>query len=93
MLAVGQCRWFDLLQQNTSPAPLVSLRDMNKNELPLCKPPADFTTPVLVVVGSNDAVVDMEAAWETAEHYGQQDVMELPDTAHDVMLVRTSSLS
>ena len=90
---VGWCRWFHLLQQNTSCVPLVSLRDMNNKELPLCKPPADFNTPVLVVIGSNDAVVDLEAAKETAQHYGQQDVVELPDIAHDLMLVSATSAS
>lgn len=90
---VGWCRWFHLLQQNTSRVPLVSLRDMNKKELPLCKSPADFNTPVLVVIGSNDAVVDLEAARETAQHYGQQNVVELPDIAHDLMLVSTTPAS
>ena len=64
---------------------------MNKKELPLCKPPAEFNTPILVVIGSNDAVVDLEAARETAQHYGQQDVLELPDIAHDLMLVSATS--
>lgn len=86
-----QCRWFKLLQQNISPVPLVNLRDLNKSELPLSKPPADFDTPVLVVIGSNDAVVDLEAARETADHFGQKEVVQLPDLAHDLMLVPSHS--
>lgn len=86
--AMVWCRWFSLLQQNTSPVPLVSLNHVNKHELPLVRPPTDFGTPVLVVVGDKDLVVDLEAAQETAEHFGQHDVVQLPGIAHDLMLVR-----
>ena len=61
---------------------------MNKHELPLPTPPPGFSTPVLTVVGDQDLVVDVEAAQETAQHFGQAEAVELEGVAHDLMLVR-----
>ena len=61
---------------------------MNKHELPLATPPPGFRTPVLTMVGDQDLVVDVEAARETAQHFGQGEAVELEGIAHDLMLVR-----
>lgn len=81
-------RWFKLLQDNISPVQLVDLSHMNKHELPLPTPPPGFSTPVLTMVGDQDLVVDVEAARETAQHFGQAEAVELEGIAHDLMLVR-----
>ncbi len=70
-----------------SPVQLVDLGYMNKHELPMPKPLPDFSTPVLVMVGDQDVVVDVEAARETAQHFGQAEAVELQGVAHDLMLV------
>lgn len=85
-------RWFQLLQHNMSPVPLVDFRHANKDELPLCPPQKGFRSPVLSVVGSNDEIVDCQAAQETAALYGQGEFLQLPDTAHDIMLVSCSGM-
>ncbi|KAL0034437.1 hypothetical protein WJX79_002369 [Trebouxia sp. C0005] len=79
-------RWFKLLQDNMSPVQLVDLAYMNKHELPMPKPLPGFSTPVLVMVGDQDVVVDVEAAQETAQHFGQAEAVELQGAAHDLML-------
>jgi len=80
-------RWFKLLQHNMSPVQLVDLGYMNKHELPMPRPLPSFSTPVLVMVGDQDVVVDVEAARETAQHFGQAEAVELQGVAHDLMLV------
>ncbi len=84
-------RWFKLLQDNMSPVQLVDLSYMNKHELPMPPPPPNFSTPVLVMVGDEDVVVDVEAARETAQHLGQSEAIELQGVAHDLMLVSICS--
>lgn len=84
-------RWFKLLQDNMSPVQLVDLGYMNKHELPMPRPPPGFSTPVLVMVGDQDVVVDVEAAQETAQHFGQAEAVELQGVAHDLMLVSVCS--
>ena len=84
-------RWFKLLQDNMSPVQLVDLGYMNKHELPMPKPLVGFSTPVLVMVGDQDVVVDAEAARETAQHFGQAEAVELQGVAHDLMLVSICS--
>jgi len=84
-------RWFKLLQDNMSPVQLVDLGYMNKHELPMPRPPPGFSTPVLVMVGDQDVVVDVEAARETAQHFGQAEAVELQGVAHDLMLVSVCS--
>ena len=84
-------RWFKLLQDNMSPVQLVDLGYMNKHELPIPRPLPDFSTPVLVMVGDQDVVVDVEAARETAQHFGQAEAVELQGVAHDLMLVSVCS--
>ncbi|DBA79268.1 TPA: hypothetical protein ACH3X1_009080 [Trebouxia sp. C0004] len=79
-------RWFKLLQDNMSSVQLVDLGYMNKHELPMPRPLPDFITPVLVMVGDHDVVVDVEAARETAQHFGQAEAVELQGVAHDLML-------
>ena len=74
-----------------SPIPLVDFRHASKDELPFPKPSPDFRTPVLSLVGSNDEIVDWEAAQESAALYGKQEAVQLPDTAHDLMLVSYSA--
>ena len=74
-----------------SPVQLVDLGYMNKHELPMPKPPVGFSTPVLVMVGDQDVVVDTEAARETAQHFGQAEAVELQGVAHDFMLVSICS--
>lgn len=70
-----------------SPVQLVDLRQLSKQELPLQRPGPDFSTPVLALVGNQDLVVDVEAAEETAAHFGQGKAVELKGLAHDLMLV------
>ena len=72
-----------------SPVQLVDFRELNKQELPLQKPGPDFSTPVLALCGDQDVVVDLEAAEETAAHFGQGSAVELKGMAHDLMLVRS----
>ena len=84
-------RWFKLLQESMSPVQLVDLSYMNKHELPMPKPLSSFSTPVLVMVGDQDVVVDVEAARETAQHFGQSEAFELQGIAHDLMLVSVCS--
>ena len=72
-----------------SPVQLCDLSYMNKHELPIQKPPAGFATPVLSLVGDKDFVVDIPAADETAQHFGEAKAVHLRDTAHDLMLVST----
>ena len=60
---------------------------MNKHELPIQRPPAEFVTPVLSLVGDKDFVVDIPAADETAQHFGEAKAVHLKDMAHDLMLV------
>ena len=74
-----------------SPVQLVDLGYMNKHELPMPKPLVGFSTPVLVMVGDQDVVVDAEAARETAQHFGQAEAVELQGVAHDFMLVSICS--
>lgn len=74
-----------------SPVQLVDLAYMNKHELPMPKPLPGFSTPVLVMVGDQDVVVDVEAAQETAQHFGQAEAVELQGAAHDLMLVSVCS--
>ncbi|KAA6422904.1 MAG: hypothetical protein FRX49_06894 [Trebouxia sp. A1-2] len=71
-----------------SPVQLVDLAYMNKHELPMPKPLPGFSTPVLVMVGDQDVVVDVEAAQETAQHFGQAEAVELQGAAHDLMLAK-----
>lgn len=71
-----------------SPVQLVDFRELNKQELPLQRPGPDFSTPVLALCGDQDVVVDLEAAEETAAHFGQGSAIELKGMAHDLMLVR-----
>lgn len=80
-------RYYQLLQENMSPVQLVDLRELNKQELPLQFPGPDFSTPVLALCGDQDVVVDLEAAEETAAHFGQGGAIELKGLAHDIMLV------
>ena len=89
----SQHRWFKLLQDNMSPVQLCDLSYMTKHELPIQRPPDGFTTPVLSLVGDQDFVVDVEAADETAQHFGEAKAVALKDAAHDLMLVRASTTS
>ncbi len=91
VLSCAAARWFKLLQDNMSPVQLVGLSYMNKHELPMPTPPPSFNTPVLVMVGDQDVVVDVDAARETAQHFGQSDAIELQGVAHDLMLVSVCS--
>lgn len=79
-------QWFKLLQDNMSPVQLCDLSYMTKHELPIQKPPDGFNTPVLSLVGDQDFVVDVEAADETAQHFGEDKAVALKDAAHDLML-------
>ncbi|KAL3137783.1 hypothetical protein ABBQ38_005042 [Trebouxia sp. C0009 RCD-2024] len=83
-------RYFQLLQTNMSPVQLVDFRELNKQELPLQRPGPDFSTPVLALCGDQDVVVDLEAAEETAAHFGQGSAIELKGMAHDLMLLVAS---
>lgn len=80
-------RWFKRLQDNISPVQLIDLSHMNKHELPLPRPRPGFSTPVLTVVGDQD----VEAAEETARHFGQAEAVELKGVAHDLMMVRLTT--
>ena len=65
---------------------------MNKREVPLPPAPPHLNTPVLTLVGDQDAIVDFQAAEETAQHFGHAEAIELKGVAHDIMLVRPSPL-
>ncbi|KAG2500407.1 hypothetical protein HYH03_001978 [Edaphochlamys debaryana] len=78
-----QLERYQKLLAAASPTRLIDLKDMNA-QVPLPAPPA-HAPPALVLGGTDDAVVDVQAVKELAAYYGVSPVV-LQRMAHDCML-------